>query len=88
VSSEAGSSAGRPRAAAAGAVAALVWAAQEPLDRRALRYDYSDVAVLGKALVRGGGWRAIGQLLNSNFCQAGQILADWNFEATAAFGDR
>ena len=60
MSSEAGSSAGRPRAAAAGAVAALVWAAQEPLDRRALRYDYSDVAVLGKALVRGGGWRAIG----------------------------
>ena len=48
------------RAAAAGAVAALVWGVQEPLDRRAFRSDYSDVAVLGKALVRGRGWRAAG----------------------------
>lgn len=55
-----GSTGGRPRAAAAGAVAALAWALQEPLDQRALRCDYSDVAVLGKALVRGRGWRAAG----------------------------
>jgi hypothetical protein len=50
----------RPRAAAAGAVAALVWALQEPLDQRTLRSDYSDVAVLGKALVPGRGWRPAG----------------------------
>jgi hypothetical protein len=56
----AGRSDGRPRAAGAGAVAALVWALQEPLDQRAVRCDYSDVAVLGKALVRGRGWRAAG----------------------------
>ena len=55
-----GASGGRVRAAAAGAVAALVWGLQEPLDRRAFRSDYSDVAVLGKALFRGRGWRAVG----------------------------
>jgi hypothetical protein len=60
VSSSAGSPGRRPRAATAGAVAALVWGLQEPLDQRALGYDYSDVAVLGKALVRGRGWRFAG----------------------------
>jgi hypothetical protein len=34
--------------AKAGAIAALVWAAVEPFDRRVLRHDYSDVAVLGR----------------------------------------
>jgi hypothetical protein len=47
---------GRVRAASAGAVAAAVWAAQEPLDQRVFGYDYSDVAVLGKFLTRGPGW--------------------------------
>ena len=60
MSQPAARSGGQPRAAVAGAVAALVWALQEPLDQRALRCDYSDVAVLGKALVRGRGWRAAG----------------------------
>ena len=50
----------RARAAAAGAVAAAVWAAQEPLDQRVFGYDYSDVAVLGKFLTRGRGWRLVG----------------------------
>ena len=48
------------RYAAAGAVAALAWAAAEPLDRRALRHDYSDVALLGKWLTRGPLWRPAG----------------------------
>jgi hypothetical protein len=51
---------GRLRCAGAGAVAALVWALQEPIDQRLLRCDYSDVAVLGKALTRGAHWRAAG----------------------------
>ena len=42
----------RLRAAAAGAAAATVWAALEPLDRRLLVCDYSDVALLGKAVSR------------------------------------
>jgi len=48
------------RTAAAGAAAALVWALQEPLDRRLLRCDYSDVALLGKAVTRGRHWRPAG----------------------------
>jgi len=48
------------RAAAAGAVAAAVWAAQEPLDRRAFRHDYSDVALLGKTFTRGPNWWRVG----------------------------
>jgi hypothetical protein len=50
----------RARSAAAGAGAALVWAAQERLDQRAFGCDYSDVAVLGKAITRGPRWRAAG----------------------------
>jgi hypothetical protein len=36
-----------------------VWAVQEPLDQRLFRSDYSDVAVLGKALTRRH-WRVVG----------------------------
>ncbi len=50
----------RVRAAAAGAVAAAVWAAQEPLDQCVFGHDYSDVAVLGKLLTRGPEWRRAG----------------------------
>ena len=50
----------RLKAAAGGALAAAVWAAQEPLDQRLFRCDYSDVAVLGKAMTREPGWRGIG----------------------------
>jgi hypothetical protein len=51
---------GRLRSALAGSAAALVWAAQEPLDQRILGCDYSDVAVLGKGVTRGPRWRAAG----------------------------
>ena len=50
----------RGRAALAGAAAATVWSVLEPLDMRLFRSDYSDVAVLGKAVTRGRGWRPIG----------------------------
>ena len=46
--------------ALAGSSAALVWAAQEPLDRHIFGCDYSDVAVLGKAMTRGRYWRTAG----------------------------
>jgi len=48
------------RAAAAGAAAAVVWGLAEPLDQRLLRCDYSDVALLGKAVTRGPRWRVAG----------------------------
>ena len=51
---------GRVRSALAGAAAATLWALQEPLDKRAFRCDYSDVAVLGKAVTRGPAWPAAG----------------------------
>jgi hypothetical protein len=38
----------RLRAAAAGAVAAVVWGLQEPLDQRVFGCDYSDVLFLGR----------------------------------------
>ena len=55
----------RLRAIGAGAAAALVWAAVEPLDRRLFRHDYSDVAVLGKAFTRGPAWRPLGVALHA-----------------------
>jgi len=55
-----GRSARRSRAAAAGAFAATIWGLQEPLDQRVFRCDYSDVAVLGKAVTRGRSWRRVG----------------------------
>lgn len=55
----------RTRSAAAGAAAALAWAAQEPLDQRLLGSDYSDLAVLGKAVTRGPHWRAAGLALHT-----------------------
>jgi hypothetical protein len=50
----------RLRAAAAGAVATTVWGLAERLDQRLLRCDYSDIALLGKAVTRGRRWRAAG----------------------------
>jgi hypothetical protein len=51
----------RLRSVAAGAVGAGVWGLQEPLDQRLFGCDYSDVAVLGKGVTRGGrGWYAAG----------------------------
>src|SRR5215217_7916664 len=55
----------RARAALAGAAAAAAWAAVEPLDRRLFGCDYSDVALLGKALTRGRLWPAVGLTLHA-----------------------
>lgn len=53
------------RHAAAGAAAATLWGLAEPLDRRLLRHDYSDVALLGKTFTRGRGWRPLGFALHA-----------------------
>lgn len=65
---------GRARAAAAGAAAAAVWGLAEPLDRRLLRYPYSDVALLGKAFTRGRGWRALGLAIHAGNGAAAGIV--------------
>jgi hypothetical protein len=48
------------RGAAAGAVAAAVWAAQQPLDRRVFGVPYDDAELLGRWFVPSGDWRAAG----------------------------
>src|SRR5919109_4219349 len=53
------------RAAAAGAAAATVWGLLEPLDERVFRSDYRDVALLGKLVTRGPGWKAAGFALHA-----------------------
>ncbi|MCW2963046.1 MAG: hypothetical protein JWO17_298 [Actinomycetia bacterium] len=50
----------RPRAALAGAAAALVWGALEPIDKHIFRNDYSDIAVLGKLVTRTRAWPIAG----------------------------
>jgi hypothetical protein len=55
----------RLRAALAGAVAATVWSAVEPLDKRLFRCDYSDVALLGKVFTRGPSWLPLGLALHA-----------------------
>jgi hypothetical protein len=54
------------RGAVAGAAAAAVWAAQEPLDRRLFGVAYSDVELLGRAVVRGrsAAWVPAGWVLH------------------------
>ena len=44
----------------AGGVAALAWAAQQPLDKRVFGSTYDDVELLGKLVTRGRLWRPAG----------------------------
>jgi hypothetical protein len=50
--------------ALAGGIAAAVWAAQQPADRRAFGSDYDDVELLGKAVAKGDGWPLPGLVLH------------------------
>jgi hypothetical protein len=45
-------------------MAAVVWALQEHLDQRVFRCDYSDVAVLGKAVTPGQWWWGAGFVIH------------------------
>jgi hypothetical protein len=50
--------------ALAGGIAAAVWAAQQPADKRAFGSRYDDVELLGKAVTKGEGWQVPGLLLH------------------------
>ena len=50
--------------AIAGGVAAAVWAAQQPLDKRVFGCRYDDVELLGKAVTRGPAWPVVGVSLH------------------------
>jgi hypothetical protein len=51
--------------ALAGAGAATLWAAQQPLDKRVFRCAYDDVELLGKMATRGPAWPAAGLALHA-----------------------
>src|ERR671917_538136 len=53
------------RGALAGAAAAAVWAAQQPLDRRVFGHGYDDTELLGRWVVpaAGGPWQPAGGAL-------------------------
>ena len=52
------------RGAAAGAVAGVVWAAQQEADMRVFGVAYDDTELLGKFVTRGDAWRPIGFALH------------------------
>jgi hypothetical protein len=52
------------RGAVCGAIAAAVWALEQPLDKLLLGGRYDDVELLGRAVVRGDGWYPAGIALH------------------------
>ncbi len=52
------------RGAVCGAVAAAVWALQQPLDKLLFSSRYDDVELLGRAVTRGEGWYPAGLALH------------------------
>jgi hypothetical protein len=52
------------RGAFAGAVAAGVWLAQQPLDKPIFGVDYDDSELLGKAITRGRAWPVVGAMMH------------------------
>ena len=52
------------RGAFAGAIAAGVWLAQQPLDKPVFGLDYDDSELLGKAFTRGRAWPVVGMVVH------------------------
>ncbi len=52
------------RGAVSGAVAAAVWAAEQPLDKLLLGCGYDDIELLGRAVVTGDAWYPAGLALH------------------------
>jgi hypothetical protein len=50
--------------ALAGGIAAAIWAAQQPADKRAFDCEYDDVELLGRAVAAGDDWPLPGLLLH------------------------
>jgi hypothetical protein len=86
------------RGALAGAIAAVAWAAQQPLDKRVFRFPFDDVELLGKAVTRGPRWRAIGTAMHvangavfgavyANLAPRARRLPAWGRGPAAALGE-
>ncbi len=52
------------RGALAGAAAAAIWAAQQPLDKRIFGTRYDDTEILGKLVTRGAAWPLVGTAMH------------------------
>jgi hypothetical protein len=64
------------RGALAGAAAAAVWSAQQPLDRRVFGVPYDDTELLGKLVTRGPAWPVAGAVLHlANGAAFGAVYA-------------
>jgi len=65
------------RGAVAGAAAAGLWAAQQPLDKRVFGVGYDDTELLGKAVTRGAAWPFVGWAMHvANGAVFGAIYAN------------
>jgi hypothetical protein len=65
------------RGAVSGAVAATVWALEQPLDKLVFGGGYDDVEWLGKAVTRGDAWYPVGLALHiSNGAVFGSLYAN------------
>jgi hypothetical protein len=53
------------KGALAGALAALAWAFEQPLDKLIFRSRYDDVELLGRAIRPGAGWYRVGLMLHA-----------------------
>ena len=60
----AATSAQTARGALAGAIAAGIWVAQQPLDKAVFGVQYDDAELLGKAVTRGPAWLPIGTAMH------------------------
>jgi hypothetical protein len=86
------------RGALAGTVAAAIWAAQQPLDKRLFRFPFDDVELLGKAVTRGRHWRAVGTAMHlangaafgavyANLAVRGDLVPVWGRGPAAALAE-
>jgi hypothetical protein len=65
------------RGAVCGAVAAAVWAIEQPLDKLVFSSRHDDIEVLGKAVTRGEGWYPVGLALHlQNGAAFGAVYAN------------
>ena len=65
------------RGALAGSLAAAVWAAQQPLDKRVFGLDYDDAELLGGLVTRGGATLPVGLAMHvANGAMFGALYAN------------
>jgi hypothetical protein len=65
------------RGALSGALAAAVWALEQPLDKRIFNVPYDDVELLGKLVTRDDGWYPVGLAMHmANGAVFGAVYAN------------